>query len=284
MIIQVILNGLTMSLTYILIALGFSLVFGIARIFNFAHGEMYMLGAWAIAILFGRLGLNYGVAFAISTISVGGIGVLLYRLFFRPLRGKGAASMNIALGLQLLISALALIVFGEKDIAVKSPITGVTTIGNSTISNERMAVVLISLVLLIGVFLFVRTTKMGLAMRAVPQNTEGALLLGVNVDHMSYFAFFFGSFLASAAGGLLGPLFYVNSFLGPWALFKAVIVVALGGVGSIGGAVAAGFMIGFLEALTQHFFGSIMAELGGFMLIILVLLVRPKGLLGHEVI
>ncbi|MBI4764168.1 MAG: branched-chain amino acid ABC transporter permease [Deltaproteobacteria bacterium] len=282
MFIQILLNGLTMSLTYILIALGFSLIFGVARIFNFAHGELYMLGGWGVVILFGRLGLNYGLSLLITMVAIGGIGIGIDRFFFKPFRGQVTAPLVVALGLQLLIAAIALIVFGEKDVSITSPFSGMTEIWTSRISNERIAVILISAVLLVAVYVFTRSTKLGLAMRAVPQNMEGALLQGVNIDRVSYIAFFIGALLAAAAGGLLAPILYVNVFQGPWAVFKAIIVVALGGIGSIGGTCAAGLIIGFTEVFSYHFFGSAVSEIAGFLLIIIILLIRPRGLFGHE--
>jgi branched-chain amino acid transport system permease protein len=108
------------------------------------------------------------------------------------------------------------------------------------------------------------------------------LLQGVNIDRISYIAFFIGALLAGAAGGLLAPILYVNVFQGPWAVFKAIIVVALGGIGSIGGTCAAGLIIGFTEVFSYHFFGSAVSEIAGFLLIIIILLVRPRGLFGHE--
>lgn len=283
MFIQICLNGLTMSLTYILIALGFSLIFGVARIFNFAHGELYMLGGWGVVILFNVLGLNYGLSLLITMITIGFIGIGIERVFFRPFRGQVTAPLVVALGLQLLIAAIALIVFGEKDISVISPFSGMTTLGASRISNERLAVILISALLLAAVYIFTRSTKLGLAMRAVPQNMEGALLQGVNIDRISYMAFFIGALLAAAAGGLLAPILYVNVFQGPWAVFKAIIVVALGGAGSIGGTFAAGLIIGFVEVFSYHYLGSAVSEIIGFFLIIVILLIRPRGLFGREI-
>jgi branched-chain amino acid transport system permease protein len=284
MFIQICLNGLTMSLTYILIALGFSLIFGVARIFNFAHGELYMLGGWGVVILFGGLGLNYGLSLLITMVTIGLLGIVIDKFFFRPFRGQVTAPLVVALGLQLLIAAIALIVFGEKDVSITSPFSGMTEIGASRISNERIAVILISAVLLGAVYIFTRSTKLGLAMRAVPQNTEGALLQGVNIDRISYIAFFIGALLAAAAGGLLAPILYVNVFQGPWAVFKAIIVVALGGAASIGGTCTAGLIIGFVEVFSYHYLGSAVSEIAGFFLIIIILLVRPRGLFGRETV
>ena len=275
MIAQILLNGLTTGLTYTLVALGFSLIFGVARIFNFAHGELYMLGGWGVVFLFDRLGLNYGLALIITMLIVGLIGVILDRYFYRPFRGELIAPMVIALGLQLLIAAVALVVFGDMDVSIPSPFTGMTVLGTTRISNERIAVILISILILAAVYLFTWTTKLGLAMRAVPQNQEGALLQGVNVDRISHLAFFIGASLAAASGGLLAPMLFVNVFLGPWAVFKAIIVGSLGGLGSIGGTLVAGLLIGFFEAVSYHYFGSAVSEIGGFFLIAIVLLFRP---------
>jgi len=282
MLLQIIVNGLTLGLTYILIAVGFSFIFGIARIFNFAHGELYMLGGWLIFILFGALGINYGIALLAAAVAIGFLGVLLDRCFFQPFRGQVVAPLVIALGLQLLLASIALLVFGEKDVSVQSPFTGITSIGTLTIPNERLMVILISVVLIACLVIFMRTTKLGLAIRAVPQNMEAAMLQGVNINQVSRVAFFIGAFMAAAAGGLLAPVFYVNAFQGPWAVFKAIIIVGLGGAGTLGGTVLAGLIIGLVEAFSFQFFGSAVSEIVGFAFIIIILLIRPQGLLGHE--
>jgi branched-chain amino acid transport system permease protein len=157
-----------------------------------------------------------------------------------------------------------------------------TAIGSVRISNERIAIILISMIILAVVYLFTWTTKLGLAIRAVPQNQEGAMLLGVNTNRISHLTFFIGAAIAAAAGGLLAPLLYVNVFMGQWAVFKAIIVVALGGFSSIGGTLVAGLLIGFFEAISYHYFGSAVSEIGGFFLIAIVLLFRPRGLFGRE--
>jgi branched-chain amino acid transport system permease protein len=282
MLFQIILNGLTLGLTYILIAVGFSFIFGIARIFNFAHGELYMLGGWLIFILFGVLGINYGVALLGAAVAIGLLGVLLDRFLFQPFRGQVVAPLVVALGLQLLLASIALLIFGEKDVSVQSPFTGITTIGTLSIANERLAVILISVVLIGCLVIFMRTTRLGLAIRAVPQNMEAAMLQGVNINRVSRAAFFIGAFMAAAAGGLLAPVFYVNVFQGPWAVFKAIIIVGLGGAGTLGGTVLAGLIIGLVEAFSFQFFGSAVSEIVGFAFIIIILLIRPQGLLGHE--
>jgi branched-chain amino acid transport system permease protein len=282
MLLQITLNGLVIGLTYVLIAIGFSLVFGIARIFNFAHGELFMLGGIGVALLFGTLGLNYGISILAVALSIGLLGVFLDRVFFQHFRGQLTSPLVVALGLQLLIAAVALIAFGEKDISVQSPFTGMTNLGNVVIANERLAVLIISAVMILALFIFLRSTTLGLAIRAVPQNMEGALLQGININRVCRVAFFIGASLAAVAGGLLAPVFYTNVFMGPWAVFKAIIIVGLGGIGTLGGTILAGIIIGLVEAFSFQFFGSAVQEVIGFAFIIIMLLIRPQGLLGHE--
>jgi branched-chain amino acid transport system permease protein len=282
MLLQVTMNGLMLGLTYVLIAIGFSFIFGIARIFNFAHGELYMLGGWLVVIIFGVWGLNYGLALLGAALCIGLLGIAMDRIFFQPLRGQVIPPLVVALGLQLLISAVALIIFGEKDVSISSPFPGVTTLGNLTMANERLFVILISAVLIAALFLFMRYTKLGLAVRAVPQNMEAATLQGVNINKVCRIAFFIGAIMAALAGGLLAPVFYVNSFQGQWAVFKAIIIVGVGGAGTLGGTIIAGLMIGLVEAFSFQFFGSAVSEIIGFAFIIVILLIRPQGLLGHE--
>ena len=282
MLLQVTMNGLMLGLTYVLIAIGFSFIFGIARIFNFAHGELYMLGGWLVVIIFGVWGLNYGLALLGAALCVGLLGIAMDRVFFQPLRGQVIPSLVVALGLQLLISAVALLIFGEKDFSIASPFSGTTVIGNLTMANERLFVIMISAVLIGALFLFMRYTKLGLAVRAVPQNMEAATLQGININKVCRIAFFIGAVMAALAGGLLAPVFYVNSFQGQWAVFKAIIIVGVGGAGTLGGTIIAGLLIGLVEAFSFQFFGSAVSEIIGFAFIIVILLIRPQGLLGHE--
>jgi branched-chain amino acid transport system permease protein len=282
MLLQITLNGLTLGLTYVLIAVGFSFIFGIARIFNFAHGELYMLGGWLVVVIFGMWGLNYGLALLGAALCIGLLGVAMDRLFFQPFRGQVIPPLVVALGLQLLIASLALLIFGEKDVSIPSPFTGTTTIGNVSMANERLMVIVISAALIGALIVFTRTTKLGLAIRAVPQNMEAAMLQGVNINRVCRTAFFIGAFMAAVAGGLLAPVFYVNAFQGQWAVFKAIIIVGLGGAGTLGGTIIAGLLIGLVEAFSFQFFGSAVSEIVGFAFIIVILLIKPQGLLGHE--
>ena len=278
--IQVLVNGLMLGLTYVLIASGFSLIYGIMRLLNFAHGEFYMLGAFATYLLCEHLGIHYFAAMALSMVLVGFLGVLVYHFFFRPFREEHDPSLVIALGIAMLIGGLALIVFGEKDKSVAPVFSGVIQVWGATLSKERVAVILVAIILMAALTLYIKFSKTGQAMRAVAQDREAAALQGIGVDSTFTLCMGISSALAGAAGALLAPLFYVNPFLGMHAVLKALVVVVIGGLGSIPGAIAGGLLLGFVESFGNTFFGDI-TEILGFIIVMIVLLFRPQGLFGH---
>jgi branched-chain amino acid transport system permease protein len=277
---QVLVNGLMLGLTYVLIASGFSLIYGIMRLLNFAHGEFYMLGAFATYLLCEHLGVHYFTALALSMVIIGILGVLVYRFVFRHFRDEHDPSLVIALGIAMLISGLALIIFGEKDQSVAPVFSGVIQVWGATLSKERVAVIVMAIVLMAALTLYIKFSKTGQAMRAVSQDREAAALQGIGVDSTFTLCMGISSALAGAAGALLAPLFYVNPFLGMHAVLKALVVVVIGGLGSIPGAIAGGLLLGFVESFGNTFFGDI-TEILGFIIVMIVLLFRPQGLFGH---
>jgi len=278
--IQVLVNGLMLGLTYVLIASGFSLIYGIMRLLNFAHGEFYMLGAFATYLLCEHLGVHYFTAMALSMVIIGVLGVLVYHFFFRPFRDEHDPSLVIALGIAMLIGGLALIIFGEKDKSVAPVFSGVIQVWGATLSKERVAVIIVAIVLMAALTLYIKFSKTGQAMRAVSQDREAAALQGIGVDSTFTLCMGISSALAGAAGALLAPLFYVNPFLGMHAVLKALVVVVIGGLGSIPGAIVGGLLLGFVESFGNTFFGDI-TEILGFIIVMIVLLFRPQGLFGH---
>lgn len=278
--VQVFVNGLMLGLTYVLIASGFSLIYGIMRLLNFAHGEFYMLGAFATYLLCERLGLNYFIALVLSMIIIAVLGILVYRFFFRPFRDQHDPGLVIALGIAMLIGGLALLVFGEKDKSVSPVFSGVIKVLGATLSMERIVVVIMAIILMGALTLYIKFSKTGQAMRAVAQDREAAALQGIGVDSTFTLCMAISSALAGAAGALLAPLFFVNPFLGMHAVLKALVVVVIGGLGSIPGAIAGGLLLGFVESFGNTFFGDI-TEILGFVIVMLVLLFRPQGLFGH---
>ena len=277
---QVLVNGLMLGLTYVLIASGFSLIYGIMRLLNFAHGEFYMLGAFATYFLSERLGVDYFTSLALSMVIIGILGMLVYRFFFRPFRDEHDPSLVIALGIAMLISGLALLIFGEKDRSVAPVFQGVIQVWGATLSKERVAVIVAAVALMVVLTLYIKFSKTGQAKRAVAQDREAAALQGIGVDSTFTLCMGISSALAGAAGSLLAPLFFVHPFLGMHAVLKALVVVVIGGLGSIPGAIAGGLLLGFVESFGNTFLGDI-TEILGFIIVMIVLLFRPQGLFGH---
>lgn len=279
---QSILNGLASSGIYILVALGLTLALSIMNIVQLSHGEVYMIGAYIVYFVVVSLGLSFYVGFIISVLLMGGLGVLLERVFFRPFRGKPERAIVIAIGLILVLQNIVLAIAGGNPRSYSSPFKGVLRVFDITISWERLVIVLVGFTLLIGLFLFIRYTKTGQAMLAISQDMEGAALQGINIDRLSMIAMFMGCALAAVAGSLVGALFSVSPTMGSFALMKGIAVIILGGLGSIPGAVVGGLIIGLIDGVMPVLTTTYIAGLIGFVAIILILLFRPQGLWGHE--
>jgi len=279
------LNGVMLGLNYALIALGLSLIFGIMGIVNFAHGEMYMLGGYVAYFLIGVLGLDFFSTIIGAVVIIGLLGMLFEKIIFRPLtmRPKEAlTSMIAAVGLAWVLQMLAVICFGDLDRKVPSTFKGIINMGGVVITKERLVTIIIGIVLVVLLNLFLLRTRMGTAIRAVAQDKEAAALQGVKVGRISAISFGVGCALAGSAGALMAPIFSVSPFLGGDVILKAFLVVILGGMGSIPGAMLGGLVLGFIESFGSLFFTVPTVSAITFSLIILVLIVRPQGLLGHE--
>jgi branched-chain amino acid transport system permease protein len=278
--IQVLVNGLMLGLTYAVIASGFSLIYGIMRLLNFAHGDFYMLGAFATYLLCEKLGLDYFSSFLLSMVLVALLGVIVYHVFFRPFREEHDPSLVIALGVAMLIGGLAPLVFGNDDQSVTPIFSGVIRFFGVTLSMERIFVIVLSIGLMIALTLFIKFAKIGQAMRAVAQDQEAAALQGIGVNSTFVICMAISSALAGAAGSLLAPLFVVNAHIGTHAVLKALVVVVIGGLGSIPGAIAGGLLLGFVESVGNTFLGGV-TEILGFVMVMAVLIFKPQGLFGH---
>jgi branched-chain amino acid transport system permease protein len=279
------LNGVMLGLNYALIALGLSLIFGIMGIVNFAHGEMYMLGGYVAYFLIGQFGLDFFSAIIGAVVIIGLLGMLFDKFFFRPLtmRPKEAlTSMIAAVGLAWVLQMLAVICFGDLDRKVPSTFKGIINMGGVVITKERLVTIIVGIVLVLLLNLFLLRTRMGIAIRAVAQDKEAAALQGVQVSRISALSFGIGCALAGSAGALMAPIFSVSPFLGGDVILKAFLVVILGGMGSIPGAMLGGLVLGFIESFGSLFFTVPTVSAITFSLIILILIVRPQGLLGHE--
>jgi branched-chain amino acid transport system permease protein len=273
--------GLSIGSIYILMALGLTLMFGMMHIINFAHGAVYMLGAFVIYYVFFQAGVPYFAAFVIAMILLGAFGYLVERTIYRPIKGGIEPTLVALLALTTFLQAAGYPVFGQLDKHVPPVFTGTQDILGVRISVERLMIIPLAGALVIGLYLFINKTRLGGAMRAIEQDKEAASLQGVNVDRINGLAFAVGFALAAAAGALMAPIFKLDPMMGEQPLLKAFIIIILGGLGSIPGAILGGLMLGLIDSIVATALGAEPAFLLSFVFIILVLLFKPTGLFGH---
>jgi branched-chain amino acid transport system permease protein len=282
---QAILNGLSAACVYVLIALGLALIFSIMRILQFAHGEIYMLGAYVVYYLYSVAHMNYFMSLIIAGIGLAIFGIILERVMFRRLRG---ANMDIgllaAIGLSLILQQAGVLLFSSynKWISTPSFLQGVVHLGGADISKLRLTIAIIGVVLVAALVLVIRLTKIGRAMVATSQDADSAALQGINVNRISSFVMAVGCGLGAIAGGLMGTLLALTPFMGASALIKAIAIIILGGIGSIPGAIIGSLIIGLIDGVMPLYTNSTIAAILSFFIVILVLLIKPTGLLGHD--
>ena len=279
---QIVLNGLTTGVVYVLMALGFTLIFGIMRVVNFAHGELYMVAAFAITVLNGKFAWPYLPAIVCSIVLVGLLGSVLERLLFRRVIGNEFNCMILALAVSISLQSAALIAFGPDEVGAPRPVTGVFHLGPAVVPADRLFVGGIAMLLLGGFYLFLNKTHLGLMMRAVAQDAEVAALHGIRPKLIHTVAFGIGSLLAGAAGALMAPIYTVFPYMGELPMMKAFIVVVLGGLGSLPGAVIGGLLLGIVESAFATMLGTTVAALVAFAVVVATIAVRPEGLMGRR--
>lgn len=284
---QQVVNGVTIGVVYALAAIGLTLIFGILRIINFAHGEFYMLGAFLTYTLVAGVGLGYFSSLLLAVLVAGGMGLLAERLAVRPLLGRHHFAVIVStLGLSVFLQNSAMTLWGPDPLEIPLAWAGLPVfIGGIMISRMRVVALVVGVILILGLTLCIRRTKFGIAMRAVARNPDAAALMGVNVPRIFALTFGMGAALAAVSGGLLGVLFNIETTMGEWAVIKAFSVVILGGLGHVPGAILGGLILGIAESLSVGYLpGAVAYKDGiGYGLLILVLLSRPQGLLGRQV-
>jgi branched-chain amino acid transport system permease protein len=206
--------------------------------------------------------------------------VVAERLVFRHLRGKTLNAFIVSLGLLWVLQSTAQLSFGVLDKSVPSAVSGIVRVGGVIVSRERLVVILIAVALIVGLYLFLKFTRTGQAMRAVAQDADAAALQGVNIELVSALGFGIGCALAGAAGALLAPIFAVSPTMGALPVVKAFIIIIVGGMGSLPGAVLGGLLLGAVEGVGILFMSSAAVNILGFLMVIAILLLRPRGLLG----
>lgn len=279
---QIVVNGLVLSLMYILVAIGLSVIFSMLRMVTFAHGEMYMLGAYLGWLFVSRLGVPYVASVLLATAAMFFVGMALERALWRPLLQDPLRCLIMTLALSLVLQGGVAAVFGATDKGIQSPFAGAFSVLGVHLSTQRVAMVVGAVVMLVATLLFFRRHKLGIAMRVVAQDPQAAALQGIPVEQIQRLGFGLGCALAAFAGGLMGAIFAVNPLMGQTPIIKAFVVVVLGGLGSIPGSILAGLIIGMIDSFSVTFLGSI-GNIFAFLIFIFVLLLRPRGLMGYEV-
>lgn len=272
-----------MGLIYILIALGITLIFGVMRIVNFIHGEMTMFSAFSMYYLFEVWHMNFVLALLLSVITISCLGLFFQRYIYKPLGYDILNVMIIAAGASIALKSVGWIVFGPIPQDISTVFPGMLRLLGTPLSKERAAVALICIGLTIALYFFLLKTKTGKAMRAVEQDSEAAAVLGVSIERVHAIVFIIGSSLAAVAGALVGMLFAVEPEMGSEPLIKSFMIILIGGMGSIPGAIVAGLLLGLIDSFTETLLGGEMAFIIGFALLMLILIIRPKGFFGYEI-
>jgi branched-chain amino acid transport system permease protein len=293
MFLQQLINGLTLGSVYALIALGYTMVYGILQLINFAHGEIYMIGAYMAIIVLSflttagvtaaNLPLSILLVFIISGLFCGMYGITIERVAYKPLRYAHRLSPLIsAIGMSIFLQNYVMLTQGtvDKVFPHSIPSTGLE-IADAHISYLQILILSASFILMAALHLFIKKTKLGTAMRATSQDSEMASLVGINVDGVIATTFVIGSILAAAAGVMVA-MYYgsVNFFIGYTAGIKAFTAAVLGGIGNIPGAMLGGLLLGLVEGLGASYISSEYKDMFAFLILILVLIFRPTGLLS----
>ncbi|MFG1372269.1 branched-chain amino acid ABC transporter permease [Xanthobacter oligotrophicus] len=264
-----------------LVALGFTLIFGIMRVVNFAHGEFVMIGAYGIYVGQALLGLNYFAVLPLAALGAGLLGVASERAIFRRFGGDELGGMIVALALAVIIKGAVTVIFGVEGPPIDRPISGAIRLGSAVLPKDQLFAAGAAFLLVLATYLLLHHSRLGLAMRAVAQEPESARLQGIAPWRIYPAAFGIGCLLAGFAGALIAPLYSVEPYMGDSALMKAFVVVVLGGLGSIPGAIVAALLLGAIDAGISLLYDATAAALASFVAVILLLLVRPAGLMGR---
>lgn len=283
---QQLVNGLILGSVYALLALGYTMVYGIIKLINFAHGDVYMMGAFVGYYLISYFHLNFFVALIMTMVITSAIGVTIEFLAYRPLRhSTRIAALITAIGVSFFLQYGMVYLVGAEARAFPQAMQTVKyDLGPISVTNIQLIILAVSIVLMLALNFIVKQTKMGKAMRAVSVDSDAAQLMGINVNSTISFTFALGSAMAGAAGVLIG-LYYntMNPLMGMAPGIKAFVAAVLGGIGIIPGAAVGGFIIGMLETLSTAIGLSSYKDLVVYAILIVILLVRPAGILGKNV-
>lgn len=278
---QTVLNALYAASYLSLVAVGLVMIFGIMGIINFAHGELFMIGAYVVVALYTDFHMPYILVVAIALVFVGCVGLLMERALFRPLRDNPLGGLVASIGFLMILQALVSMGFGVRMEHVP-PVTREILVFSDKIRlpMQRLYVIVAAITLLGALWVFLRKTRFGWALRASAQDSEAAALQGISTRQTAKIAMFIGAALAGIAGALTAPLISVNPHMGHAVIIAAFIVIIVGGVGSIEGAVIASVAYAFVHTFVTTFADGVIADIVGLSLMLLMLVVKPTGLFG----
>lgn len=276
---QQVFNGLTLGSIYGLVALGLTLVYGILHIPNFAHGALYMVGAFMSYFFMVDMGAHYWVAMAGAAIVVAVLGIICERLVFHPLRNAPPIHDKIAaIGILLFLEALVHMFWGSDFRRMSSPYGGVLNLDGVYLREQGILIIASTVVLVVGLNLFLRKTMVGATIIAMAQNREGAFLVGIDANRVAMMTFAISGALAAIAATLYAPLNLVYPAMGHIVIMKAFVIIILGGMGSVPGAIVGGMIIGFAEAFGGYYISDAYKDIIAFALLVVILSIRPQGL------
>ena len=285
LLLQTSLNALYAASFMALVAVGLVLIFGVMGIINFAHGELYMLGAYAVVGVYADWGFPFFLAVAAGLLFTGMVGIGMERGLFRPMRDNPLGGLVVSIGFLLILQALAVLGFGVRMEHIPPPTQVVLQVYGTegvVLPLQRLYVILTTVVLLAALWWFLRRTRFGWALRACAQDPEAAALQGISINQTARIAMFIGAALAGVAGALTAPLVRTYPYMGHSVIVTAFIIIIVGGIGSLEGAVVAAVIYAFVHTFVTTFSDGVIADIVGLMLMLLVLIVRPTGLFGTK--
>ena len=280
-------SGLSLGSIYAIIALGYTMVYGIAKMLNFAHGDVLMIGSYVAFIFMSQIGLNPIISLLIACVFCTLLGVTIEKIAYKPLRNADSLSVLItAIGVSYFLQNIALIIFGANTKSFTSivSISPIKLFDNQLIiSGESMVTIILCLIIMVLLTAFINKTKLGQAMLAVAEDKGASTLMGINVNRTISLTFAIGSFLAGIAGVLLCSMYpTLTPTTGAMPGIKAFVAAVIGGIGSIPGAFIGGLLLGVLENLSKAYISAQLSDAIVFSVLIIMLLVRPTGILGKK--
>ncbi len=283
LLLQTITNATYAASYMALIAVGLVLIFGVMGVINFAHGELYMAGAYSVVYLYTDLKMPFFVAVAAGLVFVGLLGLVMERALFRPLRDNPLGGLIASIGFLLILQTIAVLGFGVRmEHVPPSTQEKIFLTEGVVLTVQRLYVIIATVALLGGLWLFLRKSKFGWALRACAQDPEAAALQGISLNNTARLAMFIGAALAGVAGALTAPLVSPTPHMGHAVIVTAFIIIIVGGIGSLEGAVIAAILYAFVHTFVTTFYDGVIANIVGLSLMLLVLVIRPTGLFGAK--